>query len=72
MRIYLLGFMGSGKSSQGKKLASKLGYKFLDTDQMTEKASNAKSVKSFAIRASRGFAIWKRMCCAQRYSIPMQ
>ena len=47
MRIYLLGFMGSGKSSQGKKLASKLGYKFLDTDQMTEKASNAKISEIF-------------------------
>lgn len=41
MRIYLLGFMGTGKSSQGKKLASKLGYKFLDTDQMIKKACGA-------------------------------
>ncbi|NLO10195.1 MAG: shikimate kinase [Clostridiales bacterium] len=30
----LIGFMGSGKSSVGKKLAEKLGYDFKDTDEM--------------------------------------
>ena len=30
--IYLIGFMGVGKSTIGKKLASKLGLKFIDTD----------------------------------------
>lgn len=36
MRIYLTGFMGSGKSSIGKKIASQLGYQFIDLDQMIE------------------------------------
>lgn len=35
--IYLCGFMGSGKTTVGKLLAEKLGYKFVDTDQFIEK-----------------------------------
>lgn len=37
MRIFLIGFMGSGKSTMGKKLAAKLGYDFIDLDQQIEK-----------------------------------
>ncbi len=36
MRIYIIGFMGVGKSTVGKKLAAKLGYEFLDTDKVFE------------------------------------
>jgi shikimate kinase len=36
MRIYLIGFMGSGKTTVGKKLAKKLGYDFVDLDQLIE------------------------------------
>lgn len=35
-RIYLIGFMGVGKSTAGRKLASMLGWKFLDTDAAFE------------------------------------
>ena len=35
--IYLIGFMGSGKSSVGRKLASLLQYDFLDTDTEIER-----------------------------------
>jgi len=34
--IYLIGFMGSGKSTVGKKLAGKLNYRFTDLDRMIE------------------------------------
>lgn len=34
--IVLMGFMGTGKSSVGKRLASKLGMKFLDMDTVIE------------------------------------
>ena len=30
--IFLIGFMGSGKTTFGRKLAAKLGYKFIDLD----------------------------------------
>jgi shikimate kinase len=32
MLVFLIGFMGSGKSTTGRQLARKLGYGFLDTD----------------------------------------
>jgi shikimate kinase len=34
--IYLIGFMGSGKTTAGKKLASLLGWSFVDLDKMIE------------------------------------
>lgn len=36
MRIYLLGYMYSGKSTIGRQLAKRLGYRFMDTDQAIE------------------------------------
>ncbi len=35
-RIYLIGFMGSGKSTLGKRLKSELGWDFLDLDDYFE------------------------------------
>jgi shikimate kinase len=35
--IYIIGFMGSGKSTTGRRLASLLGWKFLDLDKQIEK-----------------------------------
>jgi shikimate kinase len=37
MKIFLIGYMGSGKSTAGKKLAAKLGLSFLDLDEYIEK-----------------------------------
>ncbi len=34
MIIFLIGFMGSGKSTTGRRLSSKLGYDFVDTDEV--------------------------------------
>lgn len=36
MRITLIGFMGSGKTTAGESLAAKLGYTFVDLDQAVE------------------------------------
>jgi shikimate kinase len=36
MKIYLIGFMGAGKTSKGRKLARKMGIRFFDMDQMIE------------------------------------
>ena len=40
MNIFLVGPMGSGKSSLGKKLAKSLDKKFIDTDKEIEKREN--------------------------------
>lgn len=37
MNIILIGFMGSGKSAVGHKLAKELGMDYLDTDELIEK-----------------------------------
>ena len=36
MKIVLTGFMGTGKTSVGRELSRKLGYKFIDTDVLIE------------------------------------
>lgn len=40
MVIYLIGLMGSGKSTLGAALASELGYTFHDTDTLIEQRNN--------------------------------
>jgi shikimate kinase len=35
-RVYIIGFMGSGKSTAGKKLASLLGWSLIDLDKRIE------------------------------------
>ena len=37
MKIFLIGFMGCGKSTLGKKLAAKMSYEFIDLDHQLEK-----------------------------------
>lgn len=36
MKIYLVGYMYSGKTTIGRQLAQRLGLKFVDTDQLFE------------------------------------
>lgn len=38
--LVLVGLMGSGKSSVGKRLATRIGLKFVDSDHEIEKAAN--------------------------------
>ena len=37
--LYLIGMMGSGKTSTGRPLAERLGYGFVDTDAVIEQAA---------------------------------
>jgi len=38
-RIFLIGFMGSGKSTIGSRLAQKLGYAYVDMDHLIEETA---------------------------------
>ncbi|MFN8239230.1 MAG: shikimate kinase [Bacteroidales bacterium] len=49
-RIYITGFMGSGKSTAGKKLANSLGWSFLDLDTLVEKEEGESISRIFSIR----------------------
>ncbi len=40
MLIYLIGYMGCGKTTAGKRLANKLGYEFVDLDSVIETEQN--------------------------------
>ena len=40
MNVFLIGFMGSGKSTIGKRLARRLNYRFLDLDAELEVIEN--------------------------------
>jgi len=42
LKIFLLGFMGNGKRSLGKKLARYLGYEFKDLDSLIEESAGMK------------------------------
>lgn len=42
--IYLIGMMGSGKSTLGRMLANTLKYGFFDTDELVSKAHDGKSI----------------------------
>lgn len=46
--IVLIGFMGSGKTSVGKKIAESSGFKFTDIDAEIEKSSKMKIKDIFA------------------------
>ena len=46
--LYLLGFMGTGKSSVGRKVAARLKLKFLDSDAEIEKSAGMQINDIFA------------------------
>ncbi len=56
--IILCGFMGTGKTTVGKLVAERLGWRFVDTDQVIEE-QQGRSIK--AIFASDGEAAFRRM-----------
>lgn len=47
MKIYLIGFMGTGKTYLGKKIAKKLNIPFFDLDREIEKKTNLSINKIF-------------------------
>ena len=46
--LYLVGFMGTGKSTVGRQVARQLGFQFLDSDQEIERAQGKPVSQIFA------------------------
>ncbi|MDZ4710025.1 MAG: shikimate kinase [Saprospiraceae bacterium] len=54
-RVFLVGFMGSGKTTVGKLLAAALGYEFLDLDDWIENQEGKTITKIFSEIGEIGF-----------------
>jgi shikimate kinase len=55
MKLVLIGFMGTGKSSLGLLLAQKLNYSFIDTDQLIEARQGCSITEIFRRDGEAGF-----------------
>ncbi|HTF04555.1 MAG TPA: shikimate kinase [Bacteroidia bacterium] len=55
MRIFLVGFMGVGKSALGKGLAAELGLRFIDLDKEIEKHFGKDAAAVFASEGESAF-----------------
>lgn len=55
MQIFLIGYMGVGKTTIGKKLAAKLNFNFLDLDVEVEKSQQKTIPQIFAERGEAFF-----------------
>lgn len=54
-RIFLIGFMGCGKTSWGRKLAAGLGYEFIDLDHVLEAQVEMTIAEYFAAHGEDAF-----------------
>lgn len=55
MKIFLIGFMASGKSTLGAELAELMGYQFIDLDEFIEKKTNRSIKVLFEIEGEEHF-----------------
>jgi len=58
MNVILTGFMGTGKTAVGKRLAKRLGWKFVDLDALIEASAKMPIPKIFS---ERGEAVFRRL-----------
>ena len=70
--IYLIGMMGSGKTSTGRPLAKRLGYGFVDADAVIEQAAGCSIPDIFERDGEAGFRAIERQVLntiSQRHSL---
>jgi shikimate kinase len=58
--LYLVGFMGTGKSTVGRQVAKQLGFQFLDSDQEIERAQGKPVSQIFAEEGEAHFRTLER------------
>lgn len=69
MRIFFVGFMGSGKSTWGKLTAEKMGIPFLDLDDMVEKRVNMKINDIFGRKGESYFRKIEAVCLRELHEL---
>ncbi|WNN88996.1 shikimate kinase [Gloeocapsopsis dulcis] len=55
VNLYLVGMMGTGKTTVGRTLATKLGYKFVDTDEIITQVTQQSISQVFAASGESAF-----------------
>lgn len=60
MLIFLVGYMGAGKSTGGQRLARRLRFPFYDTDRMLEKRAACSIAEIFAQQGEAAFRVMER------------
>jgi shikimate kinase len=60
MRIFLIGFMGCGKTTLGKKLAKRMSYDFIDLDHELERLVGMSVSQYFSINGEEAFRIMEK------------
>ena len=58
--LYLVGFMGTGKSAVGRHVADNLGFHFIDVDQAIEQDEGMRITQLFAERGEDAFRLMER------------
>jgi shikimate kinase len=58
MNVILTGFMGTGKTAVGRRLAKRLGVRFVDADRLIEETAHAPIARIFA---EHGEAVFRRL-----------
>jgi shikimate kinase len=65
VNIVLIGFMGSGKSEVGRRLAVRLGFRYLDTDALVEETAGASVTHIFSQHGEAEFRVLERQALAE-------
>jgi len=55
MKIFFIGFMGCGKTTWSRKLAARLGYEFVDLDQVLEEKAGMTIAEYFSVHGQEAF-----------------
>jgi shikimate kinase len=63
--IILCGFMGTGKSTVGRLIADRLGWRFVDTDQLIEARVGRTVSQIFAQNGEAFFRQWESRICQE-------
>ncbi len=58
MNVIITGFMGTGKTAAGRRLAKRLGWRFVDVDQLIEASAKMPIAQVFR---QRGEAVFRRL-----------